>query len=124
MTRQTLSLLQRIKDLWPLYGIAATICGLILLWGNLPKRVDKVEAGQAKQEEELDDLKGWARELQGYTRAQQQMNQQQQLPSLSNPPAPVPPQAYDWWQDPTTGEWWWCDLSTDCDQDANWWLEE
>ena len=75
--KKPVSLLHRIKDLWPLYGIGATLCGAILLWGNLPKRLEHVEADQTKQGEELDDLKGWARELQGYTRAQEQLNQQQ-----------------------------------------------
>ena len=50
--------------------------GAIVLWGNLPNRVQKVEAGQAAQEEDLNDLKGWAREIQGYTKAQQELQQQ------------------------------------------------
>ena len=69
--------MDKLLKLWP---ILLAVVGGIVLWGNLPKQVAKLEAGQAQQGEELDDLKGWAREIQGYTRAQQELNQAVQHP--------------------------------------------
>lgn len=62
--------IQHLKDWWWLYGVGVTLCSAIVLWGGIPGRL-------AKAEEQIDDLKGWARELQGYTRANQQRMQQQ-----------------------------------------------
>ena len=102
-----------------LVGIGAIGTGVVKAarYITLPEKVEAGEAKNVEQDKELYDLSRIA--------DQNQRILDRLTPSpLSNPPAPVPPQAYDWWQNPATGEWWWCDLSTDCDQDANWWLEE
>ena len=54
-----------LKDWWWVVGL---IVGAIVVWGNLPQRV-------AKAEEAIQDLKGWAQEVQGYTRAVQEQRQ-------------------------------------------------
>lgn len=53
--------------------------GAIIVWGNLPQRMTKAE-------EQLDDLKSWTKEMMGYTRAQQEWNQQQQQQQASPQP--------------------------------------
>ena len=72
--------LSLLKDYW---GIGLAVAGALILWGSLPERVKKVEAGQTSQQEDIVDLKGVAGKLEGYIAAQQQMNQQliQQQPS-------------------------------------------
>lgn len=73
--------------------IGAGIAGLTALgtvavnyasFAALPERTTKVEEHNEVQDEELDDLKGWAKQIQGYTQA---MQQQQMMP---NQAAPVP----------------------------------
>ena len=91
-----------IKAWWP---VACIIGGLIVLWGNVPIRL-------AKAEEQIDDLKGWAKELQGYTR---RMQEQQQLPQQA---APRVWQAQDregnWYCADDQGNWWWPDREGRC----------
>lgn len=48
---------------WLIGGAIAAI----VVWGNLPQRVAAVE-------QNVEDLKGWAKEIQGYTRAQQEQS--------------------------------------------------
>lgn len=86
---KTKSLLQKVKDWWPLYGILGAVCSLVLLWGNLPKRVEKVEAGQTKQAEDIVDLKGIAKKLEGYTEAMNRQQQQPQQPAPTQAPPPT-----------------------------------
>lgn len=77
--------LTHVKDWWPLYGIGSTIIGVLVLWASIPGRV-------AKAEEAVEDLKGWAREVQGYTRAMQQQQMLQFPQPAAGPSAPVGPQ--------------------------------
>ena len=91
------SLRDSLKAWWPLFGIAAAVCSVIVLWGRLPARV-------AKAEDQIDDLKGWAKELQGYTRA---MQQQQSRPQVQE------------WQD-AEGRWWCCSSDDDCERNDAW----
>lgn len=58
----------RLKDYWQVVLILIAVGSAIGMAVNLPKRVEAVE-------QEVDDLKGWAREVQGYTRAMQQQQQ-------------------------------------------------
>ena len=91
---------QVLKEWWWLYGVLATLVGGIVLWGSLPGRV-------AKAEQQIDDLKGWAKELQGYTRAQQEYNQQQQQQQMPNAPVSLEsPAGLREWED--TDQTWWC----------------
>ena len=98
------SLRDSLKAWWPVVGIAAAVCSVIVLWGGLPARV-------AKAEEQIDDLKAWSKELMGYTRAQQEMNRQQQQQSR--------PQVQEW-QD-AEGRWWCCNPDQDdCERNDAW----
>lgn len=64
------------KDFIKWWPIGVALVGGLVLWGSLPERVRKVEAGQAAQQEDIVDLKGVAGKLDGYIAAQQQMNRQ------------------------------------------------
>lgn len=77
MGKRPPTMIDNLLRYWPIYGIGATLCGTLVLWASVPGRL-------ARAEEQIDDLKGWARELQGYTRANQQMLQQAA-------PRPTPP---------------------------------
>lgn len=87
MTKRRHRVLRHLQDWWWLYGVGSTLCGVVVLWGGLPGRVAKAEQHLEKTQEEVDDLKGWAREIQGYTRA---MNQQAVAPHTLPPVASVP----------------------------------
>lgn len=78
MAKRKPTLVDNLLRYWPIYGIGVTLCGTLVLWASIPGRL-------AKAEDQIDDLKGWARELQGYTRANQQMMQQQNT-DIQNPP--------------------------------------
>ena len=91
--------------------------GVGMLPEEIQKRVEKVEADQTEQAKELTDLQLWARELQGYTRAQQQMNQQvqQQAPNQA-------PSIQRYWDDDAQAFYcddgqqaWWADAEGRCD---------
>ena len=82
MKRQSRGLLPHLKDWWWLYGAASALCGMIVLWGGIPGRIASAEKKIEQVDGDVDDLKGWAREIQGYTRAQQQ---QQQVPNQMIP---------------------------------------
>ncbi len=91
--------LRHLKEWWWLYGVASALCGAIVLWGGLPSRV-------AKAEEQIDDLRGWAKEIQGYTRA---MNQQ--VPNQARPPQVPIRRNWDelqqrYWCDDGSQQWW------------------
>ena len=106
-----------LKDYW---GIGLAVVGALILWGSLPDRMKKVEAGQASQQEDIVDLKGVAGKLDGYIAAQQQMNQQLMQQAPSNRPG-IPWQEEGWccearlkedcWLKDTQGRngWWKCD---------------
>ena len=110
-TRPPASFFHHLKDWWWLYGVGTALCSFIVLWGNIPPRL-------AKAEEKIEDLKGWAKEIQGYTRAQQEMNQHQQAPNQAAPQQRSPILE---WQDPDTQAWWWCNSAAeDCDLNESW----
>ena len=64
--------LQLLKDWW---WLATVVGGALVLWGSLPDRVKKVEAGQQVQEEKVSELREWAKETQGYLKGQQALNE-------------------------------------------------
>lgn len=101
-----------LKEWWWLYAVWVAVCSGVALWWNIPTRV-------AHAEEELGDLKDWAKELQGYTRAQQEFNQaQQQLRPNQAAPRPLPP--IEVWYD-NEGRRWECDPGRfDCAKNENW----
>ena len=72
----------RVKTWWP---IALAFVGFIVVYGNLPKRVDKVEAGQEVQDTRVQALEKISSKLDGYIEAQQQMNER-----LANQSTPAP----------------------------------
>lgn len=84
MRKRTPTLMDNLLRYWPIYGIGVTLCGAIVLWGGIPGRL-------AKAEEQIDDLKGWAKQTQGYTAALQQMIVQQQVAPPAAPAYPAPP---------------------------------
>ena len=95
-----------LKDWWWLVVIAFTVIGFCAM---LPARLNAVE-------KEVDDLKGWAKELQGYTRAMQQ-----NAPQRKDEPIRLPAQP---WRDYTKeGEEyctdgydaWWPDQQGQCE---------
>lgn len=57
------------KYWWLLVVCGGSLLGFLVVWSSIPTRLSSAE-------EQIDDLKGWARELQGYTRAQEELNQQ------------------------------------------------
>lgn len=65
------ALIRKLKDWW---WLGAGGLGFIVLWGNLPVRVSKVEAGQEAQQEQLTELREISGKLDGYIASQQQMN--------------------------------------------------
>lgn len=91
-----------LKDWWWLIGL---VVSGIILWGNLPQRM-------AKAEQQIDDLKGWAKEVQGYTRATHELQQQQQM---HRQPAPTTSVLRGLEQQDSAGVWWCCPLA---DEDA------
>ena len=105
--------LAALKEWW---WLATVVGGALILWGSLPDRVKKVEAGQASQQEDIVDLKGVAGKLDGYIAAQQQMNQrliQQQTPNAplstrNEPPRP----AWRFQEQDDDGTTWCCDERT------------
>ena len=97
-----------LKDWWWLIGL---LVGAIILWGNLPKRVDKLEAGQAEQAEDIVDLKGIAKSLEGYTKAMSEMQQRQQpanSPASRASRAPQSPREITWEGKDLDGTCWRC----------------
>ena len=68
--RTVMAWLTALPNLWKIGGTVVAIAVVIGLYAGMPSRM-------AKAEEQIDDLKGWAREVQGYTRA---MQEQQQAP--------------------------------------------
>lgn len=117
-----LSWITRLQSYWWLaVVVGGGLLGSIVLWGGLPKRVEKVEAGQAKQADEISDLKGWAREIQGYTRAQQQMNQRAipAAPSRALQEELATPPITEF--DAVEGVWWCCKTTTEaCWRQRTW----
>ena len=65
-------MIDKLKNYWWIIGLVASVSGFIILWGSIPDRVAKAEDRLEKQAEVIDDLKGFAREIAGYTRAVQQ----------------------------------------------------
>lgn len=98
--------LQHAKDWWWAISLAV---GAIIVWGTLPVRVAKVEAGQERQAEKVSDLELWAKELQGYTRAQQQLQVQQYSNQAYHPDV----QGLREWDD--TEQCFWCCTEPDRD---------
>ena len=90
-----------LKDYW---GIGLALVGALILWGSLPERVKKVEAGQASQQEDIVDLKGVAGKLDGYIAAQQQMNQLLMKQQQATLPAPVVSAVRPWMRLDKQGE--------------------
>ena len=109
-TRKRPTLVAHLKDWWWAYGVGSTLCGVIILWGGMPTRMAKAEQKNEQQDVALDDLKGWAREIQGYTKAQQQANLMQQQ-------APAPPPIRLLWDEQAHRAY--CDDGT-----TQWWLQE
>src|SRR3990167_1636651 len=124
--------LELVRQYWPL--ILFVLAATAFLY-NLPGRIASAEKKIETVGTDVDDLKGWARELQGYTRAQQEMNQQApnqmsrpQAPSSVPQPIPnlpVPPQTpiRVYWEQTEDGEWfctderesWWPNDQGDCE---------
>ena len=101
--------LELVRQYWPL--ILFVLAATAFLY-NLPGRIASAEKKIETVGTDVDDLKGWARELQGYTRAQQEMNQH--APNQQAPARTVTPQE---WQ-AKDGSWWCCPQF--CDADENW----
>lgn len=129
MSKKSLPWWQRldlIRQYWPL--ILFVVAATAFLY-TLPGRLASSEKRIEKVNEDVDDLKGWAREIQGYTKA---MNQQQQAsnqisrPQASQPASqlippttPKPPTLKVEWVQTEGGEWF-C-LRSD---GASWWPNE
>src|SRR3990167_6371594 len=123
--------LELVRQYWPL--ILFVLAATAFLY-NLPGRIASAEKKIETVGTDVDDLKGWARELQGYTRAQQEMNQhapnQVSRPQVPQPvPQPIPPTTpppptlrVEWAQD-EDGNWfctngresWWPNDQGDCE---------
>ena len=122
--------LELIRSYWPL--ILFIVAATAFLY-TLPGRLASAEKQIEKVNNDVDDLKGWAREVQGYTRAMQQhVPNQMSRPQAPQPVPqpipnlPVPPQtpirvqweqdAYgDWFCRSSTGDWWWPNEQGDCE---------
>ena len=101
MTRKSrLSFIEYCLKYWqPIAGMTTLLIGGIVFLATLAPRVSAIE-------QDLDDLKGWAKEIQGYTRAMQQSVPSRQLE----------------WQDPETKVWWCCDPQRgSCEDDDRGW---
>ena len=86
--------LTKLKDYW---WVAVAFLGLstwIATFRSLPVRVDKVEAGQAQQEDRLVDVEKFTERLDGYLQGQAQLNERlavQPAPMAAMPPLqPIP----------------------------------
>lgn len=101
--------LELIRAYWPL--ILFVVAAIAFLY-TLPGRLASAEKHIEKVGDDVDDLKGWAREIQGYTKA---MNQQHAPNQSVHPSRTVTPQE---WQDPKDGSWWCC--SQFCEANENW----
>ena len=97
MTKRKTPWLSLLKDYWWLAGVGIACAATITAYVGLPKRVETVEAGQAKQAEKVGELKEWAARTQGYIDGQQQViaNQQRLNDRLATqqqtPNAPLAP---------------------------------
>lgn len=94
-----------ITNWWP---VGVLVVGVIALWGSLPQRV-------AKAEEQIDDLKAWTKEMQGYTRAVEEQRQQYPM----EPPAPEAQWLYDKDKQGRCWECWGFGYQ-DCDVNQRW----
>ena len=120
--------LDLIRSYWPL--ILFVVAAIAFLY-TLPGRLASAEKQIEKVNDDVDDLKGWAREVQGYTRAmQQQAPNQVSRPQAPQPvPQPIPPTPpppttlrVEWAQD-EEGNWfcsngresWWPNEQGDCE---------
>ena|SRR3990167_711667 len=113
--------IERAQKYWWVIGV---VVGFILVWGNLPNQMARAEKKIEKVDAEVDDLKGWAKEVTGYTRAMQQMQQQQMQQQSMNQPAPTrPASTLEWWQD-HQGTWWYCDHAVSDCANGYGWVEE
>jgi hypothetical protein len=87
----------RLKAWWWLLAI---VLGAAVTWWTIPQRM-------AKAEQAIDDLKGWAREVQGYTRALQEQQRMVREPIRE-------------WSD-AQQVWWCCDTErVICWQQQTW----
>lgn len=81
---------QHVKDYWPLWGIVIAVATALTTYIGLPKRVEKVEAGQMTMEETFQDYLQEQQEAlaeqRGYQKALNERVMQQQAPA--NAPAP------------------------------------
>ena len=120
--------LELIRSYWPL--ILFIVAATAFLY-TLPGRLASAEKQIEKVNNDVDDLKGWAREVQGYTRAMQQQSPNQLYrPQAPQPtPQPIPPTdpppetlRVEWAQD-AEGRWfctngresWWPNNQGDCE---------
>jgi len=102
--------ISKLKDWW---WLGAILVGAIVVWGNLPQRVTSAE-------QDIDDLKGWAKEMQGYTRAIQQT--QQVLPTRPTKPMKTLelPEIISEWED---GVEWCCNYTKyKCESNYSWYI--
>ena len=122
------------KPWWQQFQVMAYVVGGLTALGgaimvaskyiNLPTAQAETQKKVEQVEGDVNDLKGWAREIQGFTRATQQMQQQQMMPSQAAPmyqqqASPVPPPVR-YWQAPD-GQWWCLNAGEDPDKSENWW---
>ena len=75
-----------LKDYW---GIGLALVGVLILWGSLPERVKRVEAGQAKQEEKVSEVREWIKETQGLLKGQAILNERMAQQTANAPPRPT-----------------------------------
>ena len=86
-----------LKDYWWLAGVIIALGSTISLWAAMPKRLEKVEVKNEKQDADIVDLKGVAKSIEGYTKAMQQMQQ-----------APSRPRAPETLREHEDGVGYWC----------------
>lgn len=95
----------------PILGIGAVLVSVIVFLATLNPRLQANEKQIKAVDEEVDDLKGWAREVQGYTRA---MQQQQLMPNQMQRPSPP-----SVWREQTSDGAWYCTDGVDA-----WWPDD
>ena len=106
---------QHVKDYWPLWGIVVAVATALTTYLGLPKRVEKVEAGQATLEDSLSQYlqaqKEALAEQRGYQKALNEKVMQQQAPNEAAPPLASRTGLREW--DDADQTFWCCDVSSE-----------
>jgi len=93
-----------LKDYWWVAGVVIALASTVSLWAAMPKRLDRVEDTNERQDADLVDLKLVAAKIDGYTEALTKLQQRTLKDDMEKTEDDVVP--VEVWEDPDDKDLW------------------